>query len=96
MCKAGHLTAKERESISVEELTQLVLCCVKEGQQETETIGKSMRLPVSNVWEILFQLCPTAHRSDGVSGWPGYCGIWVPQGDFAFARRFFETKPAPT
>lgn len=91
MCEVGHLTAKERESISVEELTQLVLRCVKEGQQETGTIGKRVRLPVSKVWEILFQLCPAAHRSDGVSGWPGYCGIWVPQSDFAFARRFFES-----
>ena len=91
MYEVGHLTAKERESISAEELAQLVLCCAKAGQQEAEKSGKRVRLPVNNVWEILFQLCPTAHRSDGVPGWPSYCGIWVPQSDFAFARRFFES-----
>ncbi|HIE29232.1 TPA: hypothetical protein EYP66_18325 [Candidatus Poribacteria bacterium] len=83
------LTTRERESISVEELMQLILRCLEKGQQEPEMIGQRLVCAVNRVWELLIRLCPTADIVDGVP-YPYKVGIRVAQSDFAFAKRFFE------
>lgn len=87
--KMKALTTRERENISVEELMQMILRCLKEGQQEPEMIGQRLVCAVNRVWELLIRLCPKADIVDDVS-YPCKVGIRVAQSDFAFAKRFFE------
>jgi len=87
--KTKVLTTKERENISLEELIQLVLRYLKEGQQEPGMIGQCLVCAVNKVWELLIRLCPQASKMDGMP-YPYGVGIRVFPCDFAFVRKFFE------